>query len=273
MPTIFKLISWLVGGLVAIYAFIDAVRGYYRMYKEYGPNIHATVYHWWLSAPWRSTLSVAILGGLLIGIGFYFFASRPPTKETARQPDESRSGTTTATAAAAAKGKFEAMVIGYRYDRRLQEMSADIQYWNSESVRRTILGVMLIIHTPEMDINSCEGLGSNFNLWAPPEPLYVEPNAPVVITYRAKTDRETKGATYGVMIRVLTSEGNDYQTTIYAMKIETMGNLELIQTRPRPHKVSLDDNQYKTVNPFLTQPSPTPDKEALPPSPTSPECL
>ena len=68
---------WVAGIVTGAWAFIDAVRGFWGMYKEYGPSAHSIAYHWWVVQPVRSTISISILGAVIAGAAFYFFASRP----------------------------------------------------------------------------------------------------------------------------------------------------------------------------------------------------
>jgi hypothetical protein len=41
-----KSISWIVGCCVGLWAIIEAAKGYWGMYQEYGPGVKAVAHHW-----------------------------------------------------------------------------------------------------------------------------------------------------------------------------------------------------------------------------------
>src|SRR5690349_6383856 len=86
IPSWVKGIIWLVGGLVSLWAVIDAIRGYWGMYKEYGPSVQAATYHRWAASPVRSTFAIAVIGAIVAALGFYLFASQSPSAMPEKQP-------------------------------------------------------------------------------------------------------------------------------------------------------------------------------------------
>lgn len=78
IPPWIKAILWIVGGLVSLWTVLDAFRGYWGMYKEYGNSVRIASHYWWTASPVRSTFSVALVGAAIIGTAFYLFARHPP---------------------------------------------------------------------------------------------------------------------------------------------------------------------------------------------------
>jgi hypothetical protein len=78
MNPFLKAVAWLAGAIIFVWALFDAIRGLWQTFNEYGPGVHAVLHHWWVSSPWRATLSVALLSAFLVGGAFYLFAKRPP---------------------------------------------------------------------------------------------------------------------------------------------------------------------------------------------------
>jgi hypothetical protein len=84
MPNAVKTILYLVGAAVGLYTAIDAFRGYWRMYREYGPGVHAAAHQWWALSPVRATVSVAIIAAFVAATGFLLWVRRPPPVPTER---------------------------------------------------------------------------------------------------------------------------------------------------------------------------------------------
>jgi hypothetical protein len=78
MPNAVKTFLWFIGVAVGVYTAIDAFRGYWRMYRQYGPSVHAAAYHWWTAGPVRATLSVAIVGAAVVAGVFLVWVRRLP---------------------------------------------------------------------------------------------------------------------------------------------------------------------------------------------------
>lgn len=149
-------------------------------------------------------------------------------------------------------------------------MSADVQYMNTGPIRRTVLGVRLVMHTPEMDNTGCELLGPVPSAIDAVDPVYIEPNTPVVLTYRVATDKVSVSNTiYGLQIRSLDKNDQDNWVTIFAMKLmlNVGGFTGIAQLRPRAEKISLDKYKWSF---FMPDFGPTPPSESSPDKGASP---
>ncbi len=79
IPSWLKVLLWLLGSGVALWGIIDAARGYWGMYQEYGPSVHSAAHYWWKASPFRAIASVAIIAAVVAGGGFYLWAKHPVT--------------------------------------------------------------------------------------------------------------------------------------------------------------------------------------------------
>lgn len=78
MTTLWKIIIGAGAAIIALWSFWEAIHGIYQAWSDYGPRLHVVAHHWWASSPWRSTLSMAAIGALIVGGIFYIYASRTP---------------------------------------------------------------------------------------------------------------------------------------------------------------------------------------------------
>ncbi|HSH40253.1 MAG TPA: hypothetical protein VK993_15885 [Chthoniobacterales bacterium] len=92
MPYWLKIVSAVIGGAVALWTVIDAVRGYWGLYREFGAGVQATAHYWLSASPVRAVASVAIVSAAVAALAFYIWAARSPNVE-ADAADESVPGT------------------------------------------------------------------------------------------------------------------------------------------------------------------------------------
>ena len=63
-----KVIVWIVGLIVALWSLFQAIEYFHDKYKQFGPGLHAAAHNWWLAAPRKSTLLVALATGTLCAV-------------------------------------------------------------------------------------------------------------------------------------------------------------------------------------------------------------
>src|SRR5260370_19776083 len=85
------------------------------------------------------------------------------------------------------QSRFTLSLIRYGVSKYTNELSADIQFMNSGTSRRTVLGVTLTYRSRDQNgqnllTNTSTGSATFYDPSLPP--LYVEPNEPVVQTYK-----------------------------------------------------------------------------------------
>src|SRR5713101_5091329 len=115
-------------------------------------------------------------------------------------------------------------VIRYGYDQDTSELSADVQFVNNGSSRRTVLGVVLMYRAKD-DNGSHPFVRSANEIWGNGTPLYVEPGHPIVATYKHKLNDasllQIPGEVFGLIITTLGKDGSMNFTTIEVMIITT----------------------------------------------------
>lgn len=126
---------------------------------------------------------------------------------------------------------LEVSILRYGFTDLLNsdELSADVQFTNNGSARRTVLSVIFTYQSPE-NSDTILFVSSMDNLFGSGKPLYVEPGQPVVATYKHKLEQDNKsltktpGVIFGLDITSIGKSGAPYFTNIEAMTITTAIN-------------------------------------------------
>jgi hypothetical protein len=168
-------------------------------------------------------------------------------------------------------------VLWYRFNPITNELSADVQFVNKGTVRRTVLGVTLTHRSKDQNgqnllIQGDDPYAANiYDSSAPP--VYVEPNEPIVRKYKytLKADEinltRKPGEVFGLQVVTLKLDSSMNFTTVEAMIVSEYQIGEQKGTAlgsTGRTNVSLDTSTYvKMENPIM-QPLPTPNTEASP---------
>ena len=149
--------------------------------------------------------AVFVVSGAL-GVGGYFLAVRTASPKTIED--------------------LRVSIIHYGFVYETGELVADVQYVNNGTTRRTITGAYFTLHTPyspsterimlDATIEQHQGVLA---------PLYVEPGAPIVASYRAKLSTPIEvsqvGNVFGLQIHVLSFRGRKKISNLDALVVGT----------------------------------------------------
>lgn len=162
-------------------------------------------------------------------------------------------------------------VNSYYYNKETNELTANVQFTNDGSSRRTVLGA-LFTYRANNELHDI--VNSWWELHAQGQtPLYIEPGHPEVAIYKYKlhdaTLVSTPGVIFGLEVVSLKPRGGRNWTQIEVMAIiNDLGGM----LGARQENISLDivgGNYPMHIPAVLPRPSLIPNKEASPPEPAS----
>jgi hypothetical protein len=166
---------------------------------------------------------------------------------------------------------FRATVIRYGCTRETHELFCDVQYVNTSQTPRTVLTVALT--TRGKDENGQHPFIDNLedaSRFGNEAPFYVEPNQPIVKTYRYKLQGEQVGLTkipgqvFGVLFTIINSDGTMNFVTIEAMMVsDVAGTQALVSISKRNISLDAKGAYIPMENPFVS-PSAAPSPVARP---------
>jgi hypothetical protein len=217
-------------------------------------------FRWALQNRPVATILFATFGALLFGGGFLVVSYRQ--NGSIAVEDNSKKAP-----------DFKATIIRYGCTRDTHELFSDVQYVNTGPTRRTVLTVALT--TRAKDENGQHPFVSNplDNAFGDELPLYVEPNQPIVKTYRYKLAGDQVGLTeipgqvFGVLFTIINADGTMNFVTVEAMMVdEVAGTQALVSRSKRGTSLDTQGSYTPMESPFVHPPQAPPPKESLTPS-------
>lgn len=130
------------------------------------------------------------------------------------------------------KKDLEVSILNFGYDQITQELVSDVEFRNNGSGRRTVVRVNFVYNKPEFGSSEVYHrqtrrlLPSN-EPTRPSDPIYVEPNLPVVITYRHPIEKEVVNwpdSIFGLEITTVGKDGLGAITKIDVMFVPDVPN-------------------------------------------------